>query len=65
MIGAVSILAINIPTQFIRTKTLDYLYGALLAMGVLFFTVVPFFKRHLLVEELSARRRRPATPKDR
>lgn len=50
VIGAVSILAIDAPTQFIRTKTLDYLYGSLLAIGVLFFTVVPYFKAHLLKE---------------
>jgi hypothetical protein len=51
LIGAIAILAINVPTQFIRTKTLDYLYGALLAAGVLFFLLVPFFQKHLLVEE--------------
>jgi hypothetical protein len=48
--GAIAILMINVPTQFIRTKTLDYLYGSLLAIGVLFFTMVPYFKRHLLEE---------------
>ncbi len=51
VIASIAILAINVPTQFIRTKTLDYLYGALLAIGVLFFLLVPFFKKHLLVEE--------------
>jgi hypothetical protein len=50
VIGAVAILAIDAPTQFIRTKTLDYLYGSLLAIGVLFFTVVPYFKARLLQE---------------
>jgi hypothetical protein len=49
--GAISILMINIPTQFIRTKTLDYLYGALLAAGVLVFTLVPYFKKRLLAED--------------
>lgn len=49
--GSIAILMINIPTQFIRTKTLDYLYGALLAAGVLIFTMVPYFKKHLLEEE--------------
>ena len=48
--GAIAILMINVPTQFIRTKTLDYLYGSLLAIGVLFFTMMPYFKRHLLEE---------------
>jgi hypothetical protein len=54
VIGAIAILAIDAPTQFIRTKTLDYLYGSLLAIGVLFFTLTPFFKRHLLVGEPAA-----------
>ena len=52
MIGAISILAIDAPTQFIRTKTFDYLYGSLLALGLLVFILIPFFKRHLLVEEI-------------
>jgi hypothetical protein len=30
--GSIAILMINIPTQFIRTKTLDYLYGAILSL---------------------------------
>lgn len=47
-IGTVAILAIDVPTQFFRTKTLDYLYGSLLALGVLVFLVVPYFKRYLL-----------------
>jgi len=51
VIGTVSILMINIPTQFFRTKTLDYLYGVLLAFGVLIFTVVPYFKNNLLVDD--------------
>ena len=51
VIAAVAILAIDAPTQFIRTKTLDYLYGSLLALGVLVFMFIPFLKKHLLVEE--------------
>ena len=51
VVAAVAILAIDAPTQFIRTKTLDYLYGSLLALGVLIFMFVPFLKKHLLVEE--------------
>lgn len=51
VLAACTILMINVPTQFIRTKTLDYFYGALLAIGVLIFTVVPFFKKHLLEDE--------------
>jgi len=50
VIPAITILMINIPTQFVRTKTLDYLYGSLLAMGVLFFTLTPYFKQYLLDE---------------
>ncbi|MBN1304401.1 MAG: hypothetical protein JXA13_08195 [Anaerolineales bacterium] len=49
--GAIAILMINVPTQFYRTKTLDYLYGSLLAVGVLLFTMIPFFKKHLLEDE--------------
>jgi len=51
VIAAVAILAIDAPTQFIRTKTLDYLYGSLLSLGVLVFMFVPLLKKHLLVEE--------------
>jgi hypothetical protein len=51
VIAAIAILAIDAPTQFIRTKTLDYLYGSLLAIGVLVFMFVPFLKKHLLEEE--------------
>jgi hypothetical protein len=49
-IATTAILMINIPTQFFRTKTLDYLYGALLAVGVLIFTQLPYFKRNLFGE---------------
>ncbi|MFH2037858.1 MAG: hypothetical protein ABIJ65_00315 [Chloroflexota bacterium] len=52
IIGTIAILMIDIPTQLFRTKTLDYLYGTLLGLGVLFFTMVPFFKKHLIVEEV-------------
>lgn len=52
VIGTVAILMIDAPTQIFRTKTLDYLYGSLLAIGTLFFTVVPYFK-NLLLEESS------------
>ena len=51
VIGTIAIMMIDIPTQFFRTKTLDYLYGALLGIGVLIFTVAPFFKKHLLEDE--------------
>jgi len=49
--SSITILMINIPTQFIRTKTLDYLYGAILAAGVLIFMFVPYLKKHLLEDE--------------
>jgi hypothetical protein len=51
VIATMAILAIDAPTQIFRTKTLDYLYGSLLAIGVLVFTVVPYFKKNLIVEE--------------
>jgi hypothetical protein len=51
VISSIAILMINVPTQFIRTKTLDYFYGALLAIGVLVFTMLPYFKKHLLEDE--------------
>ena len=54
VIACIAILSINIPTQFIRTKTLDYLYGTLLALGVLVFMFVPLLKKHLLVDETPA-----------
>jgi hypothetical protein len=52
IIGAITILMIDVPTQFFRTKTLDYLYGSLLAIGLLIFTMVPFFKQHLFADEV-------------
>jgi hypothetical protein len=53
LIAAVSILAIDIPTQIIRTTltdatSLDYLYGALLALGLLIPLLYPPFRRALL-----------------
>ncbi|MGD8455881.1 MAG: hypothetical protein PVF83_05815 [Anaerolineales bacterium] len=43
-----AILAINVPTQIIRTSTLDYLYGSIIAIGVLVFTMLPTFKGRLI-----------------
>ena len=51
IIGTVSILIIDAFTQIFRTKTLDYLYGSLLALGVLLFTAVPYFKQYLISKE--------------
>ena len=52
--GSIAILMINVPTQFFRTKTLDYLYGALLAAGVLVFMFVPYLKKNLLAGDSTA-----------
>jgi len=51
IIATFSILAIDAPTQFIRTSTLDYLYGSLLAIGTLIFTMVPYFKEKIITED--------------
>ncbi len=51
VIGAITILMIDAPTQFFRMKTLDYLYGSILAIGVLIFTMVPYFKKNLIEED--------------
>lgn len=48
LIAAIAILVIDAPTQIIRTKTLDYLYGSLLAIAVLFFINLPVFKQALI-----------------
>ena len=50
VIGTIAILAIDIPTQFIRTSTLDYLYGSILGIGVLIFMMLPYFKKQLLIK---------------
>jgi len=48
LIAAISILAIDAPTQIIRTNTLDYLYGSLLAAGLILWLMIPAFKRRLI-----------------
>jgi hypothetical protein len=53
VIPSITILMINVPTQFFRTKTLDYFYGSILAIGVLIFTMVPYFKKHLITESVT------------
>jgi hypothetical protein len=50
LIATLSTLAIDAPTQIIRTSTLDYLYGSLLAAGLLIWLLIPAFKRRLLGE---------------
>lgn len=52
LIGSLSILLIDVPTQLIRTATLDYLYGSLLAIGTLFCLLFPMFKNRLIDPEL-------------
>lgn len=48
LIAAASILAIDAPTQIIRTATFDYLVGALLSIGLIFSLVFPKFKAVLI-----------------
>lgn len=50
LIAAVSILAIDAPAQLIRTSTLDYLYGSLIAAALIAVLMIPFFKNHVLVD---------------
>jgi hypothetical protein len=49
-IAALAILAIDAPTQLVRTKTLDYLYGSLLSAGLLLWLSLPAFKTRLVKE---------------
>ena len=51
LFAALTIVTINIPTQIIRTKTLDYLIGALLAAGLLALLLI--FKDRLIDENQS------------
>jgi hypothetical protein len=46
--GASTILILDSFTFIFRHTTFDFLYGSLLAIGVLIFTVVPYFKIRLL-----------------
>jgi len=54
LVGSLAILVIDAPTQIIRTKTFDYLYGSLLAIGVLVSLLIPFLKNHLLDESVNS-----------
>jgi hypothetical protein len=56
LIASASILAIDVPTQIIRTfiaksDSLDYLYGVLLCIGLLFCLLFPKFRTVLIREE--------------
>lgn len=55
VIAASTILALDAFTFIFRHTTNDFLYGSLLAIGVLIFTVVPYFKNHLLGESSEPR----------
>lgn len=48
VIASLSVLLVDVPTQVIRTKTFDYLYGALLAAALLITLMVPAFRRRLM-----------------
>jgi hypothetical protein len=50
LIAASSVLLIDTFTQLIRTRTLDYLYGSILAAAVLVFLLLPAFKKRLIEE---------------
>jgi hypothetical protein len=47
-IAGLSILVINVPTQILRTKTLDYLYGSLISVGLLISLFIPALKQQLI-----------------
>ena len=48
LVAALTVVSINIPTQIIRTKTPDYIIGALLAIGLLALLLI--FKSRLVDE---------------
>jgi hypothetical protein len=50
-LAALAILAIDAPTQLVRTRTLDYLYGSLLSAGLLLWLSLPAFKTRLVTEQ--------------
>lgn len=47
-LAGLAILAIDAPTQIVRTKTLDYLYGSLLSIGLLLWISLPVFRTRLV-----------------
>ncbi len=54
LIAALSILLIDAPSQLIRTSTLDYLYGSLLAIALLLWLLIPAFRRRLVQDPPAA-----------
>jgi hypothetical protein len=53
LIAALSVFLIDTFTQIIRTKTLDYLYGSILAAAVLVFLLLPAFRKRLVKQKAS------------
>jgi len=53
-IAALSILLIDAPTQILRTRTLDYLYGSLLSIALIVFLSIPAFKKRLIADEIGS-----------
>lgn len=62
VIGSTAILLVDAPTQLIRTATLDYLYGTLLAVGALLFLLLPAFKQRLIGTETPGLAAGPGNP---
>jgi len=48
LVATISIFVINVPTQILRTKTLDYLYGAIISLALLISLNLPTFKAWLI-----------------
>ncbi len=44
--GLVTLVASG-ATHYVRHATNDYLYGALMGVGLVFFALFPYFKKHL------------------
>ena len=53
-IASLSILLIDAPTQILRTRTLDYLYGSLLSVALIVFLSIPAFKKRLITDEIGS-----------
>lgn len=47
LIAAIATFAIDAPAQIIRTSTLDYLYGSLIAAALIAVLLIPFFKSRI------------------
>ncbi len=51
LIAGFSVLLVDAPTQLIRTATLDYLWGSLIALGLLIILLIPGSKARLFGQE--------------